>query len=380
MASPVTIAAVDAIPLSVIGRRDFRISEGATRIHHSVLVRLRSSEPGLEGFGEVVSAPPGKPEEFTEEIVAAITRFAAPALIGLPIECRTLANTRVAAALKGRIWTRAAIDVALHDLHARSLGVPAHDLLGGRLRDEVAVIGPVIGIDEPDAMAERAAAQVAKGYGTVKIKLGETVPRDLARVEAVREAVGAATVLRLDANDHYTAADAIRLIRALERFAPDHVEQPVPRADLLGLAAVQAAVGIPVMTDDAVATLEDAITVVRLAAAQRVKIKVTKHGLAGAAAIARLLEGAGIGCVLGHVFEMGLAAAAEAHLALAARQLVLPCEIGSLRPMGSDADVIAEPLFPTPGVLRLPGGPGLGVTIDPIRISRLAGEDGHLRP
>ena len=143
-------------------------------------------------------------------------------------------------------------------------------------------------------------------------------------MQAVREAVGPDMALRVDANDHYRPADAIRLIRSIERFDPEHVEQPIPRGDLLGLAAVQATVGVPLMTDDSVATVEDAVTVIRLAAAQRVKVKVTKHGLTGAMAIIRLLEGAGIACVLGHVFEMGLAAAAEAHLGLAASKLILP--------------------------------------------------------
>ena len=193
-------------------------------------------------------------------------------------------------------------------------------------------------------------------------------------MQAVREAVGPDVALRVDANDHYRPADAIRLIRAIERFAPEHVEQPIPRGDLLGLAAVQAAVGVPLMTDDAVATIEDAVAVVRLGAAQRVKVKVTKHGLTGAMAIIRLLEGAGIACVLGHVFEMGLAAAAEAHLGLAAGNLVFPCEIGSLRPMGSSADIITDELFAEPGILRLPGGPGLGVTLDHAAVRRLGGE------
>ena len=113
---------------------------------------------------------------------------------------------------------------------------------------------------------------------------------------------------------------------------------------------------------------------IRLAAAQRVKVKVTKHGLTGAMAIIRLLEGAGIACVLGHVFEMGLAAAAEAHLGLAASNLVFPCEIGSLRPMGSTADIVSDELFVEPGILRLPSGPGLGVTLDREAVQRLSGD------
>lgn len=156
MARRPEITAVDAMPVAVTGLRAFRISEGATKTHHSVLLRLRSSEPGLDGWAEIVSAPPGKPEEFTEEIVGAVRRFVAPALIGVPIEERARANARVAAVLKGRAWTKAGVDVALHDLQARHLGIPVHDLLGGRQRREVPVIGPVIGIEAPDRMAAMA--------------------------------------------------------------------------------------------------------------------------------------------------------------------------------------------------------------------------------
>ena len=213
-------------------------------------------------------------------------------------------------------------------------------------------------------MAAVAVEQAKQGCSTIKLKIGATIPRDRARVQAVRDSVGPDVALRVDANDHYRSAAAIRLIRAIERFDPEHVEQPIPRGDLLGLAAVQAAVGVPIMTDDSVATIEDAVTVIRLAAAQRVKVKVTKHGLTGATAIIRMLEAAGIGCVLGHVFEMGLAATAEAHLGVTAGNLLFPCEIGSLRPMRSTADIITDDIFPEPGILRILEGPGLGVTLD----------------
>jgi muconate cycloisomerase len=137
------------------------------------------------------------------------------------------------------------------------------------------------------------------------------------------------------------------------------------------MAEVRRAVGVPIMTDDAVATPQDAMTVARLGAADRVKVKVTKHGLDGAALIIGMLESAGIACVLGHVFEMGLAAVAEAHLAAVARNLVLPCEIGSLRPMGTTTDIIREDLQPTPGFIHVPDGLGLGVTLDWDKIDAL---------
>jgi muconate cycloisomerase len=362
------IAAVEAIPLAVTGQRDFRISEGGTRTHVSVILRIRTEEDGLEGIAEIVSAPPGKPEEFLEEIVGAVQRYVAPALVGIAATERTLATRRVESALKGRIWTKAALNNALWDLQGKALGAPVSDLLGGRISERVPVIGPVIGVKPPEEMAREATAHVAAGFTTLKLKVGETPERDLARVRAVREAVGPDIGLRVDANDHYRPADAIRFIRAIERYEPEHVEQPLPRYDLLGMAEVRRHVGVPVMTDDAVATPQDAMTVVRLGAADRVKVKVTKHGLDGARLLVGMLEAAGVACVLGHVFEMGLAAVAEAQLAVTAGNLCPPHEIGSMQPMGINADIVTADLQPRNGELRLPLGPGLGVALDWNRI------------
>ncbi len=374
MTPDTTIVAVEAIPVVVAGDRDFRISEGGTRIHSSVILRLLTEQEGLEGNAEIVSAPPGKPEEFLEEILGAVRNYVAPALVGKRAADRTSACAAVERALKGRIWTKAAVNVALHDLHAKTLGVPVIELLGGRLNESIPVIGPVIGIMTPDEMAKQAAEEVAQGFGAIKIKIGETSDIDIRRVAAVREAIGGGVMLRVDANDHYQPADAIRLIRALERYDLEHVEQPVSRGDLLGMAEVRRGVGVPIMTDDAVATPQDAMNVIRLGAADRAKVKVTKHGLDGARLIIGMFEAAGLTCVLGHVFEMGLAAVAEAHMAAAGGNLATHHEIGSLRPMGVTADVITDDLQPEPGFVRIPEGPGLGVRLDWDMIEASGGE------
>ena len=366
------IRAVEAHPVVVSGLRDFRIAEGQTRTHVSVIVRLLTDRDDLDGVGEIVSAPPGKPEEFLEEIVGAIRRYVAPALIGLAVHERNVARARVDTALKGRAWTKAGIVNALYDLYGKALGEPVTHLLGGRRHADVPVMGMVIGIMAPDDMAKIAASEVKAGHDAIKIKIGERPDIDLARVAAVREAIGPDVQLRVDANDHYRPAEAIRLVRAMERYHIEHVEQPVSRGDLLGMAEVQNKVGVPVMTDDAVATVEEAATVIRLNAAQRVKVKVSKHGLDGALLLTRMLEAAGIGCVLGHVFEMGLAAVAEAQFAAVASNLVLPHEIGSLKPMGVDDDIITAELRREPGKITLPDGPGLGVTPDWARIESYA--------
>ncbi|MBM3574062.1 MAG: hypothetical protein FJX52_17135, partial [Alphaproteobacteria bacterium] len=139
MAADVKIVSVEAIPVAVTGIRPFRISEGQTATHVSVVLRLLTNEAGLEGNAEIVSAPPGKPEEFAEEIVGAVTRFAAPALIGRRALARLDAMDAVERVLKGRIWTKAAIDVALHDLQAKVMGVSVRSLLGGAVATDVPV-------------------------------------------------------------------------------------------------------------------------------------------------------------------------------------------------------------------------------------------------
>jgi L-alanine-DL-glutamate epimerase-like enolase superfamily enzyme len=213
-------------------------------------------------------------------------------------------------------------------------------------------------------MAKVAVQTIADGFKTLKLKVGETVQADIDRVAAVRAAVGPGIGIRVDGNDHYRPADAIRLIRAIERYDLEHVEQPVGRGDFLGLAEVRRSVGVPIMSDDTVSTPEEAMNVIRLNAVDRVKIKVSKHGLDGALAIAAMLESAGVGAVLGHVFELGLAAAAEANFALAAPTLIMPVEIGSLRPMGVAKDIIQEDLHFRAGYISLPQGKGLGVELD----------------
>jgi len=369
MENDAKIVAVEAIPVAVKGSRDFAISEGRTRVHTSVILRLMSEPDGLEGIAEIVCAPPGKPEELPGEIMDAVRNVLAPVLIGARASQRTAVCARVEAALKGRPWTKAAVNVALHDLQAKCLGISVADLIGGRAHERVSVIGTVIGIAAPEAMARQAAESAAAGFQAIKIKLGETVATDIARVAAVREALGPDVALRVDANDHYQPAEAIRLIRAIERFDLEHVEQPVSRRDILGMAEVRRAIGVPLMTDDMVATPEEAMNVIRLGAADRVKVKVTKHGLDGARTIVEMLAAAGMKAVLGHVFEMGLAAAAEAQFAACADNLAPPHEIGSLRPMGALADIVTTDMIAKAGYLEVPQGPGLGVELEWDRVN-----------
>jgi L-alanine-DL-glutamate epimerase-like enolase superfamily enzyme len=359
------IIGVEAIPIEIRGERAFAISEGQTRTHKSVIIRIITDEPNIDGIAEIVCAPPGKPEEIQHEICGALKAIADSALAGISAENTQTAQRIINERIKGKVWTKGGLNVALNDLRAKALGVSCMSMLGVHGEDaKVPVIGTVIGIMHPDQMAERAIELRDRGFGTLKIKIGEDVSSDFERVKCVREAVGDSVKIRVDANDHYSPEEAIKLINKIEHLNVEHVEQPISRYDILGMREIRKSVHVPLMTDDMVSTPFDAMNVIRLDAADRVKVKVTKHGLDGATQIISMLSSAGKKAVLGHVFETGLAAVAEAHLAMLFPDIVGPHEIGSMEPLGVADKLLRENPYCNQGYITIPEGVGLGVTVD----------------
>jgi len=236
-------------------------------------------------------------------------------------------------------------------------------LLGGRFRDRVQLSGGPIGLlGSPEAAAERAARLVAEGFRTVKLKIGAPDGRDEETVRAVREAIGPAVELRLDANQAYTADRAIPLLRRLERYEPALIEQPVASWDLDGLAKVAAALDVPVMADEAVSTPADVLRILERRAADLVKIKVMRSGgLHRARKVCVVAEAAGLPVIVGSGHESGIGVAAELHLAVALRAIPYAGEmVGHLRLV---EDLIEPSIEVTNGSAAPPEGPGLGVSL-----------------
>jgi L-alanine-DL-glutamate epimerase-like enolase superfamily enzyme len=359
------ICGVEAIPIEINGNKEFTISEGQTRTHKSVIVRIITEDPNIDGVAEIVCAPPGKPEEIQHEIYGALKAIIGSSLTGISAEDTLSAQKVINERIKGKVWTKGGLNVALNDLRAKALGISCMSMLGVHGQDaKVPVIGTVIGIMHPDQMAERARELLALGFGTLKIKVGKDVSSDFERVRCVREAVGESVSIRVDANDHYSPEEAIKFINKIECLNIEHVEQPISRYDILGMSEVKKSVNVPLMTDDMVSTPFDAMNVIRLNAADRVKVKVTKHGLDGAIQIISMLSAAGKKAVLGHVFETGLAAVAEAHLAMLFPDIIGPHEIGSMEPLGLADNILLENPYCNQGFITIPKGLGLGVNVN----------------
>ncbi|WP_213455342.1 mandelate racemase/muconate lactonizing enzyme family protein [Rhizomonospora bruguierae] len=249
---------------------------------------------------------------------ACVRDLLAPLLTGRDPDDLVARCREVQRAVAGNEAAKAAVDVALHDLAARRIGVPLVRLLGGTaLRVPTDV---TLSAGEAGALAEAATARVRDGFGVLKVKVGTDAAGDVARVRAVRAAVGPGVGLRLDANQGWSPREAVRVITALEDagLGIELVEQPVPKWDLDGLAWVSDRVGLPILADKAVFGPRDLVEVIRRRAADMVNVKLAKcGGLGPARTLLALAEAHGMGTVVGSMMESPIGIAAAASLAAA---------------------------------------------------------------
>jgi len=355
----VRIVAIEPILVEVPLATPVKGVHGPTTVQRSVLVRVTTDED-IEGWGNV-DPTPGYSLVSASDIHDAVARFT-PALLGAdPF------NLHQALALMDReaadgFEAKAAIEMALLDTKGRALGLPVHSLLGGALTREV-TLNAWIGTVAPEQAAREATEWRRRGFTTAKIKVAGAGDEGVARVAAVRAAVGDGMALRVDFNESLTSAEAVAVIRRLEPYALTLVEQPIPRDDIAGLAAIRRAIGIPLMADESVTGPASLIDIIRREAADIVKVKVMKQG--GLLRTCQMIEcaaAAGLRVVIGHGFGLTLSTLAEAAVAATSEAVMPGCEaVGPLKMAG---DVVGDPVQLGTGVIRLSDAPGLGATVD----------------
>jgi muconate cycloisomerase len=240
------------------------------------------------------------------------------------------------------------------------------ELLGGKVRESVPTKFSVSG-RPPDEAAAIARWAVEQGFTKMKVKVGIDPDGDVARVHAVREAVGPRAHLGVDANGGWGTADAaIPVIARLRDDDIDFVEQPVPAEDIFGLALVGARTGLAVIADESCYTLGDARALFQAGAADALSIYVGKAGGIGPAReIARFAGSVGLSCTIGSNLELGIGSAAMTHLALASSGVTAEtyaCDI--IGPLFYEDDILGEPLPIKGGEARVHELPGLGVELD----------------
>ncbi len=326
----------------------------------------------ITGVGEVSATPIWSGED---NVTAAhfIQTVLAPLLIGEDPTAITRLTGKLQKAIYGNMFTKAGIEMALWDILGKAAGLPVYQLLGGAVRDFVTTKFSVSGL-APAQAAEVAAWAVAQGFQTMKVKVGIQPDEDVRRVAAVREAIGPAIRLGVDANGGWSPRVAIQTIRRLAEYNIYFAEQPVQPFDIAWLADVRANVSVPVMADESVNTPQDAMALVRAQAADIFSVYVSKGGGIGAARqVAAVAEAAGLTCTVGSNLELGVASAAMTHLAMATAAIgaeEFPCDI--IGPFYYESDILVEPLPIQGGKAQPTPAPGLGVEVDDAKLAAFA--------
>jgi len=335
------------------------------------LVRIETDE-GVFGIGES-QVDIGYFGNTLEGVQAVLDDYLGPQLIGQDPTNREYLMGVID--YRGNSCAKAGIDLALHDLLGKILATPVSTLIGGRHQLRIPVSLEIAG-GPPEAMAAECLKFMDQGIRAFKPKIGGHPDKDADRLCAIREAIGPDVSLRADANQGYTPKEAIKLCCLAEKYdiGLELLEQPIPAWDLQGMAAVRRSVNTLIEADESCYSIHDAMQIIRHQAADVLNIKIGKAGgLTNAKKIAAIAEAAGLKCVLGTAFGLGIEMAAKLHLAASSMMVTEAVEFTEI---GLHDNLLAAPQssqFALPledGCLPVPAGPGLGVALAEDKVKR----------
>ncbi len=255
---------------------------------------------------------------------------------------------------------RAAVDIALHDVLARGLGVPLVDLLG-RAHDALPT-SITIGIKPLAETLAEADEYLGRGFRVLKVKIGDALEEDLDRLAKLRERVGRRAAIRVDANVGYSIEETTRFFEHFAALDLELVEQPVAREAFEGIRRLPAAWRSKIAADESIHGEADALALAGPPgdpACGIYNIKLMKcGGVWPALRIATIAETAGIALMWGCMDESRISIAAALHAAFsspATRYLDLDGSLDLAR------DVVEGGFTLEDGVMQTTGAPGLGV-------------------
>ena len=366
------ITRIETIAIRVPLKEAFAIRSGrggAHTVSPFLLVKVHTDE-GVTGIGEASCTARWSGED---QVTGAhlIRTYLEPLLVGEdPTEVERVTQ-KFRLAFAGNYFTKAAVEMALWDIAGKAAGKAVYELLGGKVREFVTTKWSVSGVEPPKA-ADIATWAVEQGFKTMKVKVGIEADGDVARVKAVREAIGPSVKLGVDANGGWSPEVAASTIERLYEHKIYFAEQPVAPEDAAEMAALRRKIRVPVIADESLYTLQDARTLGLLGAADVFSIYVGKAGGIGPARrIAQFAESAGLKCTVGSNLELGVGSAAMVHLGVATRGVAaeeFPCDI--IGPFYYEDDVVREPLGIKPGEARPNQKPGLGIELDEEKVER----------
>ncbi len=351
----ITDIKIATLPLTL--HRPVVLTFGTIRESRSVVVKIET-DTEIYGIGE--AAPFGPVTGETTETVLSTLKLLRARLIGVNPLCLQKINDILKSTIAANTSAKAAIDIAIHDIYSKVLGVPLYVALGGD--SNTAETDITLWIAPIDEMLGEVEAYIEKGFTIFKLKAGIDSKRDIELVRAIRKNFGEELILRMDANQGWNLTEAIETINTLGEHKLELIEQPIPLWNIEGLKRIRQKVTVPLMADESLFSPEDAVRLTREDAVDLFNIKLMKSGgLFDGGRINSIAEAAGIQCMVGCMMESPIAITAAAHF-VAANKNITRCDLDSI--FHSKQEKITGGAKFEGGKIILPDTPGIGVDIE----------------
>ncbi|MES2509751.1 MAG: muconate/chloromuconate family cycloisomerase [Pseudomonadota bacterium] len=351
--------------------RPHKLAFGAISRQSPVIVQLWLAG-GACGFGEAATiGGPSWNEESPETIHNIVTQHLAPALVGEDASRFGSLLARMDKACRGNNFAKSAVEMAVIDAVARSLDVPAWQLLGGKIHQSLPLAWTLASGDVARDIAEAHSMLAARRHRIFKMKIGARLPaEDVAHVALIARELQGKAGLTVDVNQAWDGNTARQYLPALIEAGVGLIEQPVAKWNTGALAALTASLpGALVMADESICSEHDALMLAHQRASHVFSLKVAKHGgLIRTARVAAIAEAADIGWYGGTMLETSLGSAASAHVFSTLGKAHHGCEL--FGPQLLVDDIVEKQMPITDFELQLPDGPGFGVDVSISQLNR----------
>lgn len=343
--------------LSVPLRVPFKTALRTVNSVEDVIVEVHT-DTGNIGYGE---APPtgAITGDTTGAIIGALQDHIIKTMVGREVEDFENNMLALQKCVQKNSSAKAAMDMALWDLYGQLYKIPVYKMLGGSRNKIITDI--TISVNPPEEMARDAINAIQRGYDCLKVKVGADPTLDVARLAAVRKAIGPDKLIRIDANQAWEPKQAVKILNQMQEQGLDieFVEQPVKAHDFEGLKYVTDRSYVPVLADESVFSPEDALKIMQMRAADLVNIKLMKcGGIYNALKIASAAEVYGVECMMGCMLEAKVAVNAAVHFACA-KQIVTRIDLDG--PVLCSEDPIDGGAVFNEKEITIPDDPGLGI-------------------
>jgi o-succinylbenzoate synthase len=302
--------------ISVPLRVPFKTAMRTVTSVEDVIVEIHT-DTGAVGYGE---APPAGviTGDTIGAIIGAIEDHIGKGILGRDVDDFEDVLQVVQMCVQKNTSAKAAVDMALWDLYGQLYKIPVYKLMGGARKTIVTDI--TISVNSPEEMAQDALNAIRRGYDCLKVKVGVNPAMDVARLAAVRKAVGDDVCMRIDVNQAWKPKEAVRILNEMQEkgLRIEFVEQPVAAHDIDGLKYVTEHSYVPVLADESMFSPADAMMIMQKGAADLVNIKLIKcGGLYNALKIVSAAEVYGVECMIGSTMEAKISINAAVELACA---------------------------------------------------------------